>query len=142
MSFGGTSPPVVRHFLLCQHVEYDFDNPTAPYSLQGVVTSLGPEPGNGYPFLVDVLWVFAQGAGDPGEYDVWVDLVPLDDDGDDADEPTPFGPLRWIIHEDVYVESRAWVIRFVPFRSAGLYLVRLRCGPDILAEEELLLEEA
>lgn len=141
MSVGGTSPPVVRHLLLCQHIEYDFGNPMAPYSLQGVVTSLGPEPGDGYPLLVDILWVFAQGTGDPGKYEVWIDLVPVDEDGNNTGEATPFGPLIWIISEGAYVESRGWAIRFIPFPAPGLFEVRLRCGPDILAREQLLLVE-
>jgi hypothetical protein len=132
----------VRHLLLCQDVVYEFDNPAAPYSLQGVVTALGPEPGVGYPLRQDLLWVFAQASGDPGEYELWIDLVPLDDDGDDAGEGTSFGPWVLIVHEGVYVESRAWRLRNIPFAGPRVYEFRLRCGSDILTREQLLLAEA
>jgi hypothetical protein len=139
MSTGGTTPPVVRHLLLCQYIVWDKDNPAAPYTLQGVVTALSWEPpGDG---LLESLWVFAKASGDPGEYEVWLDLVPLDDAGEDAGEGTTFGPLVWSIPEGVYAHSRAWVLRNIPFPTPGVYEFRLRCGPDVLAREQILLLE-
>lgn len=141
ISFGGTTLPVIRHLLLCQDVEYDFSNSTAPYSLRGIVTLLGPESGGSYPLLHDLLWVLSQGSGDPGAYEVWIDLVPVDEEGNTTGNETTFGPWVWIFHEDVYVESRAWRLRNLPFPVPGRYEVRLRFGPDILAREEMLLVE-
>jgi hypothetical protein len=124
---------------VCQNVTYDAGNPGAPYSLQGVVTVIGWEPpGDG---LLDLLWVFAQGSGDPGEYEVWLELVSLDDEGEDAGEETSFGPLTWVMPEGVFAHSRAWILRNIPFPNPGVYEFRLRCGPDILAREQILLLE-
>ena len=142
MSSGGTTPPVVRHLLLCQHIGYDTQNPTAPYSLQGLVTALEPVPGDRYPLLLDELWVFFQSSGDPGEFQIWIDLVPVDEDGEDAGEETTYGPCILIIHEGVFVESRGWKLLNLPFTAPSLYEVRLWCGSDVIAREQLLLTEA
>ena len=141
MSFGGTTPPVIRHLLVCQDIVYDFANPLAPYSLRGIITVLGPESGESYPLLCDLLWMFTQGSGDPGEYEIWIDLVPVDEEGNATADETTFGPWLWIIPEGVYIESRAWRLRNLPFQQPGLYEFRLRCGLEILAREELLVME-
>jgi hypothetical protein len=141
MSFGGTTPPVIRHLLLCQNVEYDFGNASAPYSLRGIITVLGPESNESYPLLFDMVWVFVQGSSDPGEYEIWVDPVPVDEEGDATGVETTFGPWVWIFHENVYVESRAWRFQNLPFLGPGLYEFRLRCGPDVLARTDLVLGE-
>jgi hypothetical protein len=137
MSFGGTTPPTVRHLLLCQHIGYDLDKRT--YSLDDLITAL--EPGGQYPFVVDELWVFIQAFGDPGQYDLWFSLVRVDEEGDGVDEETMFGPWVLIIHADVYIESRGWKLLNIPFPAPGLYEVQVHCGPDILAREQLLLVE-
>src|SRR5579872_834767 len=135
MSFGGTTPPVIRHLLLCQDVAYDFGNPSAPYSLKNIISHLGPEPGESYPLLYDPMWIFIQGTGDTGEYTIWIELVPIDEDGNAIDEEIMFGPWLWILHEGRYVECGAWRLRNIPFSAPGLYEVRLRCGSEVLARE-------
>jgi hypothetical protein len=142
MSFGGTAPPVIRHLLLCQHIGYDTNNPAAPYSLHGLVTALQPEPGDQYPLLLPELWVFFQASGDSGDCQLWIDLVPVDQDGADAGEETTYGPCILIIHEGVHIESRGWKLLNLPFAAPGLYEVRLWCGSDMIAREQLLLTEA
>jgi hypothetical protein len=141
MSFGGTTPPVVRHLLLCQEVEYDFNNPGAPYSLRNILNVLGPEPGESYPIIYDLIWMFIQGSGDPGQYEIWIDLAPIDELGDTVGDETVFGPWLWILQEGEYVECGAWKLRNLPFLGPGLYEIKLRCGPDVLAREEVLLVE-
>lgn len=140
MSFAG-SPPVVRHFLVCQRVRYDLDSPEAPYSLLGLLTAIGPEPGTGYPLLHTELWLFAQFQGDAGEDDVWIELVAVDDEGEATAEETTFGPWRLRMPTEGVVESRAFRLLNVPFATPGVYEFRLRCGPDVLAREPLLLLE-
>ena len=142
MSFGGTTPPVVRNLLLCQHIEYDADNLAAPYSLRGLVTALEPEAGDQFPLLLPELWVFFQASGDPGDYQIWIHLVPVDEDGEDSGDETTYGPCILIVHEDVYIESRGWRILNLPFTAPGLYEVRLLCGVDVIAREQLLVREA
>lgn len=137
MSFGGTTPPVVRHLLLCQHIGYDLD--TRTYSLHNPVAAL--EPGEAYPLVFAELWVFIQAFGDPGHYDLWFGLVPVDDDGNDVADETMFEPCVLIVHADVYAESRGWKLQSLPFPAPGWYEVRVHCGPDILAREQLLLVE-
>ena len=142
MSTAGGTPPVVRHLVLCKHVEYDFDDPSAPYSLRNIITALYPANGRSYPLAQESLWVYAQASGDPGDYEIWLDLIPLDEEGDDAADGITFGPWVLRVHDGVFVESRAWVLRNVPFPIAGLYEFRLRHGPEVLASEQLLLVEA
>jgi len=138
MSFGGTTPPVIRHLLLCRHIGYDLDNRT--YSLHDLLTAL--DLGGQYPLVIDELSVFIQAFGDPGQYDLWFGLVPVDEQGDDIGDETMFGPWVLIVHADVYIESRGWKLLKPPFAAPGLYEVRVHCGPDILAREQLLLVEA
>lgn len=142
MSFGETTPPVVRHLLLCQHIAYDLDNTAAPYSLRGLVTALVPESGDRYPLLLPELWVFFQASGDSGDYQIWIDLVPVDEDGEAIGEATTYGPCILIMHEEVYIESRGWKLLNLPFPAPGLYEVRLWCGSDAIAREQLSLVEA
>lgn len=141
MSSDGHSPPVVRHLLLCQHIEYDANNPAAAYSLRGLVTALVPEPGDSFPLLLPELWVFFQSFGDPGGYQLWIDLVPVDEDGEPRGEETTWGPHILLIHEGVYVESRGWKLLNLPFAAPGEYEVRLWCGADLIAREQLLVAE-
>ena len=101
-----------------------------------------PEPGDQYPLLLPELWVFFQASGDPGDYQIWIDLVPVDEDGADIGEESTYGPCILIIHEGVYVESRGWKLRNLPFGAPGLYELRLWCGSDLIAREQLLLVEA
>lgn len=142
MSAGGTSPPVIRHLLLCQHIGYDASNPMAPYSLHGLLAALEPEPGDSYPLILPELWVFFHASGDPGDYQLWIDLVPVDEDGADAGDESTYGPYVFLLHDDVFVESRGWKLLNLPFGAPGLYEVRLWCGADVLARETLLLVEA
>jgi hypothetical protein len=95
-----------------------------------------------YPLAFDELWVFIQVFGDPGQYELWFGLVAVDEDGNDLGDETIFGPCVLIVHEDVYTESRAWRLLKLPFAAPGLYELRLHCGADVLAREQLLLAEA
>jgi hypothetical protein len=136
MSFGG-SQPLIRHLLLCQHITYDIDN--RAYSLHAPITTI--EPGGPYLLLCDELWVFVQAFGDPGRYDLWFALVPLDENGDDLGEETMFGPWVLIVHDDVYIESRGWRLLKLPFGGPGLCEVRVYSESEVLAREQLLLAE-
>lgn len=137
MSFVESTPPVVRHLLLCEHISYDPE--ARAYSLHNPITALESDD---FPIVFDDLWVFIQAFGDPGRYDVWFGLVPIDEDGDEVGDETMFEPCVLIIHEGVYVESRGWKLHKPPFPNPGLYEIRAHCGPDILAREQLLLAEA
>jgi hypothetical protein len=86
--------------------------------------------------------VFFQASGDPGDYQIWIDLVPVDEDGEDIGEETTYGPCTLIIHEDVFIESRGWKLLNLPFAAPGLFEVRLWWESDLLARERLLLREA
>lgn len=65
--------------------------------------------------------------------------MPVDEDGGDIGEESTYGPCILIIHEGVYVESRGWKLLNLPFEAPGLHEVRLWCGSDVIAREQLLL---
>jgi hypothetical protein len=140
MSFGGT-PPVVRHLLLCQHIGYDTGNPEAPYSLHGLVSQLAPEADDEFPLMLPELFVFFQAFGDAGDYQIWIDLIPVDENGDPVGEEVTYGPCVLVIRETSGLESRGWRLLNLPFAAAGLYEVWLWCGPDVIAREQLLVRE-
>jgi hypothetical protein len=106
-----------------------------------VISVLGPEPASGYPLSQPILWLFAQFQGNVGNYEVWADLVRVDDETDEETEVATFGPWVLIVHPDAYAESRGWRLRKVPFPEPGVYEIRIRCGTDLLAIERILLTE-
>ena len=60
--------PIVRHFLVCLGMHYDWSEPDAPYSLQNVVFGYHLPSGTSFPFVMNELWLFAllDGAGTSG----------------------------------------------------------------------------
>lgn len=142
MSFAESSLPLMRHLLACEQVSFNAENPLAPYSVHGVLTVLQPESGRGYPMTYPVIWLFAQFHGDPGDYEVWVDFVRIDEETEDDSEVATYGPWLLIIHADLFVESRGWRLLNVPFSEPGSYEFRIRCGADVLAAERLWPTEA
>jgi hypothetical protein len=139
MSFGETTPPVIRHLLLCHHIDYDANTPTAPFSLHGLVSQLMAEPGDQFPLLMPELWLFLRAFGDPGEYQIWVDLVPVDAEGEPTGEETTWGPCILNIHENTYIENRGWRLSNLPFKAPGRYEVWLWCESDVIAREQFLV---
>lgn len=110
---------------------WNANDPEAPYTLRGVIHSLCPR--TGYPTYLDQpLHLYVEYYGEAGEQDVWFDLVRLvfDDDGDLTDEveETVFGPFSLNLLPNRFVQGRCYVLRRVPFPSAGLYEFRMRVG--------------
>jgi hypothetical protein len=141
VSFAESSAPVVRHLIACERVAYDADNPVAPYSIHGVLSVLGPELASGYPLSQPAVWLFAEFQGNVGHYQVWVDLVRVDDESGDEAEVATYGPWVLLVRPELYAESRGWCLRKVPFPEPGVYEIRVRCGADLLAVERILLTE-
>jgi hypothetical protein len=118
MSFGETSPPVVRHLLVCRRVTFDLSAPGAAYSLHGLITQLQLEAGAEFPIAVPELWAFLQVFGDAGEYEIWIELVAVDGEGEAVGEATSDGPFVLRVPDEAWlVESR------VPFGE--------RLGPSV-----------
>ena len=85
---------------------------------------------------------FFQAFGDPGDYQIWFDLVPVNEDGEAIGEETTYGPYILIIHEDSYVEHRGWKLLHLPFAASGRYEMWLWYASDVLAREQFLVREA
>ncbi len=145
MSSGGfqeTTPPVVRCLLVCDHIRYDSNAPNAAYTLENVLAELIPAEGSAFPLELPEAWLFFQAQGDAGTYDLMLDLVRLDDEGEDADEATTWGPMTLLISEGAWIESRGWALAHLPPDAPGEYELRLWCGRDLLARTSFLVREA
>lgn len=81
------SPPVVRHFLVCLGMEYDWNEPLAPYCLRNVLFRYAPPVGTAYPIALPELWLFARLEGE-GSHELWVEVVRVSEpDQSPEDEP-------------------------------------------------------
>lgn len=127
----GDEPDIgARCLMVCREVQFDGSQPESPYSLIGLVSDLRPR--GHFPLVLDIpLSLFAEIFGTPGEYEVWIDLVRLEYDeeegliGDGTDEVC-YGPYVLNLMPDVFVHSRWYHLRKVPFQQPGLHEFRLR----------------
>lgn len=140
------SVPVVRHFLVCHHVEYDFQVPLAPYSLQHPVFRARPPAGGMYPFVVPDLWFFVLLVG-TGVQELWVEVAfrfpgePEADEDVERELVAVYGPFVARFGPDPINLPRAWHLRAVPFPRPGAYEFRLLHEGVALAEEFVQLED-
>ena len=130
-----------RHLLVCREVLRDPFAPGAAYSLRGLVVFLQPNDDIGYPLAAESLVLFAQVFGDAGQYDFWVDLVFVEDDGSES-HVTTYGPMAASVRPGQFVEALTFPISNVPFPQPGIYEFRLRrdAVQEPLATERLLLK--
>jgi hypothetical protein len=138
------SAPTVRHFLACLGVDYEFAQPLAPYTLRNVVFRLEPPPGQGYPFVLSDLWLFALLMG-IGLQELSIEVFRHDDETEDGDEVEPelvaaYGPLHLRFgNEETHVQH-AWHLRAVPFDRPGWFEFRVLHEDLVIAAEWLQLE--
>ncbi len=79
-----------------------------------------------------------QVSGDPGDYQIWVDLVPVAEDGEATGEETTWGPWILLIREGAYVESRTCPLQNLPFCDARAWRdSAMSADTELLAREEL-----
>jgi|GEM_PF-5567059 len=139
MSFGETSPPVVRHLLVCRRISYDLNAPGAAYTLHALITQLQLEAGAEFPVVVPELWAFLQVFGEVGEYEIWIELAAVDGEGEVLGEATSYGPLVLRVPDGVWVVNRAYRLANARLLRFGLHEVRVWCGADLLAREEFVV---
>lgn len=137
--------PTVRHFLLSLGMEYDWNEPLAPYSLRNVLFALRPPTGLNYPFILDELRLFVLLVGE-GQHEFWLEIEyqPFSDDDNDEDvEPefvAAYGPFVARFGSTRINLARGWHVRAVPFDRPGWYEFRLLHEGVVLAEELIQLE--
>lgn len=132
--------PIVHHLMLCRRASYELTDSITPYSLHHVVFRLRPPIDSGYPIVVSELWLFARLEGE-NEVEVWVEVAPLEDGGDDENAVATYGPIVIHFGSDRRSMSRAWKLRGIPFPASGWYEFRVVNAGQILANEWIHLEE-
>ncbi len=133
-----------RHLLLCREVVWNAGDAEGRYNLVGLLTELRPK--GTFTLVWDLpIHAFVQFFGNPGRYDIWIEMVRLiqDDDGEVLDEleAVVFGPFE-INLGDRFVSGRNFPLVAVPFDRPGLYEFRVRVAGvyDVLAAERILVE--
>ena len=140
-----TLPLVVRHFLVCLEMEYDWSEPIAPYCLRNVLFRYRPPADGSFPFLIPEVWLFARFDGD-GDHELSVEVVrvpapdqlPEDESGELVAAYGPFFVRLGVVTMSL---SRGWHLRGVPFSEPGWYEFRLLDADTVLAQEPIYLEQ-
>lgn len=131
--------PVVRHFLLCHSVRYDFGVPRAPYSVENVLYRHRIGDDESFPLVLGEVWLFARIEG-TGTREFWVEVKPPPGTGA-SDAVATYGPYRVQLGATKSGISRAWRLRGVPCPESGLYWVRFLFEGEPLATHPVLLED-
>lgn len=139
------SVPVVRHFLVCLGMEYDWGEALAPYCLRNLLFRYRPPAGAGYPYVMPDLWVFTLLVGEDRQ-ELWLEVWfrgPPDLDPDEELESefvAAYGPFVALFGPDPTNLQRGWHLGAVPFDQPGVYEVRLLHEGVTIAEELVELE--
>ncbi len=124
--------------LICRSIWYDGRHTERGFSLGGLYANVAPPEGDGYPFRIERLFVYAQLWGDVGEYSVRIRFVRIElqgydeeievqlgDDGEARVYPMPtHRPVT--VGDRNRIEEFAFAIGPVPFTAPGLYEFQLR----------------
>ena len=135
--------PIVRHFLVCLGVEYEWNQPAAPYCLRNLVFRHPSD--QGYPLVVPDLWVFVRTDG-VGDREFWIEVhrVGEPDRGPavNSDESlvAAYGPYCLQFGVEPKSFSRGWHLRGVPFPESGWYEFQLITDGELIAREPVYLE--
>lgn len=115
------------HFIACHGVRCDGVDADAGYTLDRVIVHVRPRDGNGFPFRVARLFVFAQLYGTPGDYTLHVRLLRVRAvEGEDVIETRrDFAPQAIAISGENYVECFALGFSDVWFTEPGVYEFQL-----------------
>ncbi len=118
-----------RHLLLCREVVFDSNQPESPYTLRGMLTAIRMI--KSFPSTTDEpVYLYVEYFGSAGYYEAWFDVEHLLYNGDgenDGEEPVgSYGPFDLKLFPEMFVHSRFYVLRRVPYPIAGIYEFRLR----------------
>jgi hypothetical protein len=115
------------HFIACHGVRYDDTDPDAGSTLERVIVHARPSDGNGFPFRLSRLFVFAQLFGTPGEYTLRVRLLRIGvvDDEEIVETRRDFGPKTVAITGENYVECFAIAVADVWSPEPSVYEFQL-----------------
>lgn len=134
-----------RGLTLCRRVEFDASHPDAPYTLRGILSVFhvrGRLPG----VWREPVWLYVEFFGEPGDREVWFDLVRLvyDEGGQLVDEieETSYGPYALSLLPGLFVQGRSYFLPRVPFTEAGIHEFRLHVAgvSDVLVSQRFLVE--
>lgn len=115
------------HFIACYGVRYDSADADAGHTLERVIVQVRPRDGNGFPFRVARLFVYAQLFGTTGDYAIRVHLLRIgtSDEGETVLTRREFGPMAIQITGENYVEGFAIPLADVWFAEPGVYEFQL-----------------
>ena len=117
-----------RNLMLCRQVTYDTNDITAPYSLHHVLTRFRRSVSTSA-LVTHPIYLYVEFFGQPGEYEIWIDLVEIGYDGDSGGiEVTSFGPFDLTVLSGTFVCSRFYCLKRVPFPGAGIFEFQLRAA--------------
>jgi hypothetical protein len=123
--------PLIRRVIACQKITVDSSAPGMPYTLHGVLGSIKAPR---FPFLFPELWLFVQYADGDGTHLPIAEVIRTELADETAVMRIPLPPIH-MTKGRFYVLSRAYKLRRIPFRDAGLYEFRIRCGANSAADE-------
>lgn len=91
------------------------------------------------------IFAFAEYFGAAGDYEVWIDVVRISDEGEDTmdEQIATYGPFDLNLRPNLFVQSRIYCLRYVPLHMAGLYEFQLRiAGSELIsASQRLFVQE-
>jgi hypothetical protein len=129
--------PVVRHFLVCERVEWHLAART--YSLHNLLYALWPDPGEQFPLYYPELWLFVQMTDGFGRHQVFVEFVEVDTDRVLFTTPPVTVNLGANTHR---LRVRSWAKKLVnvPFDRPGLHEFRLWFDSTLVAQTPVVME--
>jgi hypothetical protein len=115
------------HFLACHAVRYDGADADAGYTLERVIVHVRPGDGNGFPFRLTRLCLFAQLFGTPSEYAlrIWLHRIKVVDNEEVVETRRDFGPWVVSLLGESYVECYAMALADVWFPEPAVYEFQL-----------------
>ncbi len=135
--------PIVRHFLVCLQMGYDWTEPSGPYCLENVLFGPSLPAGVTFPAAAIDLWIFATIEG-IDQHELWIDLaLHADEPGEEreGDDLATYGPFLVTFEgSEATAIQRGWHLRCVPLPRSGWYEFRLSTQGEIIASESILME--
>lgn len=117
-----------RNLIICREARREGTDPDAPYTLYGVRSEFRPRyelPTS----WAEPVWVYVEYFGEPGDYEVWFDLVRFEpgDPDDEAEEieETSYGPYVLRLVGGPFVQGRSYCLRRLPLKATGVHELRL-----------------
>ncbi len=115
-----------RNLMVCRQMTYDANDAVAPYSLNHVLARIRRVVPTSL-LVAQPVYLYAEFFGEPGEYEIWIDLVEIGYDGDSGGiEVTTYGPFDLALFPGAFVSSRFYCLKHVPFPGVGLFEFQLK----------------